>query len=50
MSQLYLTNHILLQLNLNGSNILCHLPVKGRRKIEEIVEDMKERDRRERGK
>ena len=25
--------------------ILCHLPEKGRREIEEIVEEMKERDR-----
>ena len=29
--------------------ILCRLPQKGRRKIEEIVEAMKERDREERG-
>ena len=28
--------------------ILCHLPEKGRREIEEIVEEMKERDRGER--
>ena len=28
--------------------ILCHLPEKGRRKIEEIVDEMKERDRGER--
>ena len=28
--------------------ILCHLPEKGRREIEEIVEEMKERHRRER--
>ena len=27
--------------------ILCHLPEKGRREIEEIVEEMKERDRAE---
>ena len=30
--------------------ILCHLPEKGRKEIEEIVEEMKERDREERGK
>ena len=29
--------------------ILCRLPEKGRKKIEEIVEEMKERDREERG-
>ena len=29
--------------------ILCHLPEKGRNDIEEIVEEMKERDREERG-
>ena len=29
--------------------ILCRLPQKGRRAIEEIVETMKERDREERG-
>ena len=29
--------------------ILCHLPEKGRKEIEEIVEEMKERDREERG-
>ena len=29
--------------------ILCHLPEKGRKEIEEIVEKMKERDREERG-
>ena len=28
--------------------ILCRLPEKGGREIEEIVEDMKERDREER--
>ena len=28
---------------------LCHLPEKGRREIEERVEEMKERDRKERG-
>ena len=28
---------------------LCHLPEKGRREIEEIVEEMKERNREERG-
>ena len=28
--------------------ILCRLPEKGRREIEEIVEEMKERDRGER--
>ena len=28
--------------------ILCHLPEKGRKEIEEIVEEMKERDREER--
>ena len=28
--------------------ILCHLPEKGRREIEEIVEKMNERDRGER--
>ena len=30
--------------------IFCRLPEKGRREIEEIVEEMKERDRGERGK
>ena len=30
--------------------ILCHLTEKGRKEIEEIVEEMKERDREERGK
>ena len=29
--------------------ILCHLPEKGRKEIEEIVEGMKDRDREERG-
>ena len=29
--------------------ILCRLPEKGRNEIEEIVEEMKERDREERG-
>ena len=29
--------------------ILCRLPEKGRKEIEEIVEEMKERDREERG-
>ena len=29
--------------------ILCHLPEKGRREIEEIVEEMKESNREERG-
>ena len=29
--------------------ILCCLPGKGRKEIEEIVEEMKERDREERG-
>ena len=29
--------------------ILCCLPEKGRREIEEIVEEMKERNREERG-
>ena len=29
--------------------ILCHLPEKRRREIEEIVEEMKERNRKERG-
>ena len=29
--------------------ILCHLPEKGRREIEEIAEEMKERNREERG-
>ena len=28
--------------------ILCHLPEKGRKEIEEIVEELKERDREER--
>ena len=28
--------------------ILCHLPEKGRREIEEIVEEMKEKDGRKR--
>ena len=30
--------------------ILCRLPEKGRKEIEEIVEEMKERNREERGK
>ena len=30
--------------------ILCRLPDKGRKEIEEIVDKMKERDREERGK
>ena len=30
--------------------ILCRLPATGRKEIEEIVEEMKERDREERGK
>ena len=29
--------------------ILCHLPEKRRKEIEEIVEELKERDREERG-
>ena len=29
--------------------ILCHLPEKDRKEIEEIVEEMKEMDREERG-
>ena len=29
--------------------ILCHLPEQGRKEIEEILEEMKERDREERG-
>ena len=29
--------------------ILCRLPEKGRKEIEEIVEEMKERDNEERG-
>ena len=29
--------------------ILCHLPEKGRKETEEIIEEMKERDREERG-
>ena len=29
--------------------ILCRLPEKGRREIEEIVEEMKEKDREEKG-
>ena len=29
--------------------ILCHLPEKGRKEIEEIVEEMKEKEREERG-
>ena len=28
--------------------ILCHLPEKGRKEVEEIVEEMKERNREER--
>ena len=28
--------------------ILCHLPEKGRKEVEETVEEMKERDREER--
>ena len=28
--------------------ILCHLPEKGRKEVEEIVEEIKERDREER--
>ena len=30
--------------------ILCRLPDKGRKEIEETIEEMKERDREERGK
>ena len=30
-------------------HFLCRLPEKGRKEIEEIVEDMKERNREERG-
>ena len=30
--------------------ILCRLPEKGRKEIEEIVEEMKERNRKKRGK
>ena len=29
--------------------ILCHLPEKGRKEIEELVKEMKERDREEKG-
>ena len=29
--------------------LLCHLPEKGRKEIDEIVEEMKERNREERG-
>ena len=29
--------------------ILCHLPEKGRRETEEIVEEMKEKNREEKG-
>ena len=29
--------------------IVCHLPEKGRKEIEEIVKEMKERDKEERG-
>ena len=29
--------------------ILCHLPERGRKEIEEIVEEMKEKDRKEKG-
>ena len=29
--------------------ILCHLPERGRKEIEETVEEMKEKDREERG-
>ena len=29
--------------------ILCRLPERGRKEIEEIVEEMKEKDRKERG-
>ena len=29
--------------------ILCHLPEKGRKEIEHMVEEMKERDKEERG-
>ena len=29
--------------------ILCHLPEKGRKEIEEIVDEIKERDREESG-
>ena len=37
-------------LGFNGmSTLVCHLPEKGRKEIEEIVEEMKERDMEERG-
>ena len=38
----------MIELGFNDT-ILCHLPEKGRKEIEEIVEEMKERDREERG-
>ena len=34
---------------LEGHHILCLLPEKGRKEIEETEEEMKERDREERG-
>ena len=43
----------LIVLGLNDTStlwvILCRLPEKGRKEIEEIVEEMKERDREETG-
>ena len=30
--------------------ILCHLPEKGKKEIEEIIDEMKEKNRGERGK
>ena len=45
--------HDLIVLGFNDTStlevILCRLPEKGRKEIEEIVEEMKERNREERG-
>ena len=40
---------LLIVLEFNDTSILCRLPEKGRKEIEEKVEEMKERDREERG-
>ena len=46
-------NWFLIVLGFNDTStswvILCHLPEKGRKETEEIAEEMKERDREERG-
>ena len=45
---------LLIELGFNNTSTLvgylCHIPEKGRRELEEIVEEMKERDKGERGK